>query len=238
MSRLVLPRHLCLMMLLVGASLLPLGSFSHSGTGVPQTRKPGEAGRTNRFDGIRRTSMFDGRELGFWKKADFYQAGDVYVKDGCLILEKSEWMTGVTWTGPIIGMNYEISFEAMRVEGNDFFCGLTFPVGKNSCSLILGGWRNEVCGLSNIDHKDASLNETTLRMSLENDRWYKVDLRVTPDKIQARLDGEWIVDVDTPGKSIDIRSECIPSLPLGFATYKTKGAIRNIHLTRLRAAKP
>jgi hypothetical protein len=195
-----------------------------------QTGTSGEAKKTDAFDGINQTRMFDGEKLGLWKKTDFYQAGNVYVKDGCLILEKSPWMTGVTWTGPLISMNYEISFEAMRVEGNDFFCGLTFPVGKSSCSLILGGWSNQVSGLSTLDHKDASLNETTLETSLQNNRWYKIALRVTPSRIQASIDGEWIVDVDTTGKNIDIRTECIPSLPLGFATYKTTGSLRNIHL--------
>jgi hypothetical protein len=235
-------RPLCVTVLLFGLSTLP-GCFSaHGQTKVSdkpgQTGMSGEAKKASGFDGIGQTSMFDGEKLGLWEKTDFYQAGNVFVKDGCLILEKSEWMTGVTWAGPLISMNYEIRFEAMRLEGNDFFCGLTFPVGKSSCSLILGGWRNQVSGLSTIDHKDASLNETTLETSLENNRWYKVTLRVTSEKIQASLDGEWIVDVDTTGKNIDIRTECIPSLPLGFATYKTTGAIRNIHLAKHPVPNP
>lgn len=236
------PWRFCMTFLLLGVSALPGCSYSHGKTRVSdkmdQTPKTGQASKANVLDGIKLTSMFDGEKLGFWKKTDFYQAGNAYVKDGCLILEKSEWMTGVTWTGPVISTNYEISFEAMRVEGDDFFCGLTFPVGKSSCSLILGGWSNQVCGLSSIDHKDASLNETTLRIALENNRWYRVTLRVTPDAIQASLDSEWIIDVDTTGKTIDVRPECIPNLPLGFATYKTTGAIRNIHLTRYRVPSP
>jgi hypothetical protein len=237
----VFPWQLCMALMLLGISALPGCSYSHGKTKVSdktdQTKISGEASKANMFDGIKQTSMFDGEKLGLWKKTDFYQAGNVYVKDGCLILEKSEWMTGVTWTGPVVGTNYEIIFEAMRVEGNDFFCGLTFPVGKSSCSLILGGWSNNICGLSTIDHKDASSNETTLNIALENNRWYRVNLRVTPDGIQASLDGDWIIDVDTSGKNIDIRSECVPSLPLGFATYKTTGAIRNIHCTIHRVPK-
>ena len=157
-----------------------------------QEETSGASRKTNGLDAADQTSLFDGKELGHWKKSDFYQAGRVFIKDGCLVLERSEWMTGVTWSGPLLRINYEIRFEAMRVEGNDFFCGLTFPVGKSSCTLILGGWHNRVSGLSTLDHKDASLNETTLETALENNRWYKVVLRVTPDKIQAALDGEWI----------------------------------------------
>lgn len=229
-------RRLYVSVLLFGLSALAGCSSSYGQIQAPpptgQTRLSGEVKKSGEFDGIQQTSMFDGEKLGLWQKSDFYQAGNVYVKDGCLMLEKSDWMTGATWTGPLIRMNYDISFEAQRVEGNDFFCGLTFPVGKSSCSLILGGWHNQISGLSTIDHKDASLNETTLEMSLENNRWYKITLRVIPDRIQASLDGEWIVDVKTEGKNIDIRTECMPSLPLGFATYKTTGAIRNIHLVK------
>lgn len=220
----------------------PEGLFSQDRKAIDdkpdQTKTSGATQKANGLGGVTQTSLFDGKELGYWKKSDFYQAGRVFIKDGCLILERSEWMTGVTWTGPLFRIDYEIRFEAMRVEGNDFFCGLTFPVGKSACTLILGGWHNRVSGLSTLDHKDASLNETTLETSLENNRWYKVILRVTRDKIQAALDGEWIVDVDTAGKNIDIRTECIPNLPLGFATYKTTGSLRNIHLTRYPLTDP
>jgi hypothetical protein len=186
--------------------------------------------RTDTFDGINQTSMFDGENLGSWKPSDFWEEGrgKVYVKDGCLILEKGTYMTGVTWTGPVIPMNYEVSFEAMRVEGDDFFCGFTFPVGKDSCSLILGGWGNTVCGLSSIDDKDASLNATTVMRSLDNNRWYKIDLQVVLGSIRAWLDDELLIDIDTTGRKIDIRLECIYSQPLGFATYTTTGVIRNI----------
>ena len=48
------------------------------------------------------------------------------------------YMTGITYTNPLPRTDYEVTLEAMRVEGSDFFCGLTFPVGSNSCSLVVG----------------------------------------------------------------------------------------------------
>ena len=48
-------------------------------------------------------------------------------------------MTGVTWTRDFPKSNYEIRLEAMRVEGSDFFCGLTFPYQKAHATLVLGG---------------------------------------------------------------------------------------------------
>ena len=120
-------------------------------------------------------------------------------------MEMGSYMTGITWTGPVVRMNYEITLEAMRVQGNDFFCGLTFPVGEKPCTLVLGGWGGSVCGLSNIDYYDASENPTTRVMSFEKDKWYYVRLRVEPNRIRAWLDDEDLVDVDTTDRKIDIR---------------------------------
>lgn len=176
------------------------------------------------------TSLFDGKTLGQWKITDFGGQGDVYVKDGAIYLEMGSDMTGVNWTGPLVRMNYEITLEAMRVDGSDFFCGLTFPVADKPCSLILGGWGGGVCGLSNIDYYDAANNETSQFLSFENGQWYRVRLRVTPDRIEAWLDDEELVNIETTNRKIDIRSEMDLSQPLGIATWCTTGAIRNIHM--------
>jgi hypothetical protein len=178
-------------------------------------------------------SLFDGRTLGQWKVTDFGGQGDVYVKDGAIYLEMGDYMTGITWTGPVVRMGYEITLEAMRVEGSDFFCGLTFPVADKPCTLVLGGWGGSVCGLSNIDHYDAAENETTRVVTFLSGRWYRVRLRVVPNRIQAWLDDESLVDIDTTGRRIDIRLEVDLSQPLGIATYSTTGAIRNIRLRKL-----
>jgi len=178
-------------------------------------------------------SLFDGKSLGQWAVTDFGGQGDVYVKDGAIYLEMGNDMTGVNWTGPVVRMNYEITLEAMRVSGSDFFCGLTFPVAENPCSLILGGWGGGVCGLSNIDYYDAANNETSRFMSFEDNKWYRVRLRVTPDRIEAWLDDEELVNIETTGRKIDIRAEVDLSQPLGIATWQTAGAIRNIRLRTL-----
>jgi hypothetical protein len=177
--------------------------------------------------------LFDGQTLGQWKITDFGGQGDVEVKDGAIYLGMGNYMTGVTWPGPVVRMNYEISLEAMRVEGNDFFCGLTFPVAESPCTLILGGWGGSVCGLSSIDRYDASENETTRMISFEKGKWYKVRLRVVPNHIQAWLDDNDLVDIDVTGRKIDIRIEVDLSQPLGIATYATTGAVRNIRLKAL-----
>ena len=181
-------------------------------------------------------SLFDGKTLGHWKITDFGGQGKVYVKDGSIYLELGNDMTGITWAGPLVRMNYEITLQAMRVSGSDFFCGFTFPVNENHCSLVLGGWGGSLCGLSNIDYYDAANNETTRFVSFENGKWYHVRLRVTPNRIQAWLqeDGEEpLVDMDITDRKIDTRAEMDLCQPMGVATWQTAGAVRNINLRKL-----
>jgi hypothetical protein len=153
----------------------------------------------------------------------------VRVEEGKIILE-SGVMTGITWTSDLPRMNYEIYLDAMRVDGSDFFCGVTFPVGDDPCSLIVGGWGGGVVGLSSLDGEDAANNETTRYMHFEKGRWYAIRLRVMPGSIQAWIDGEKVVDVETANRRISIRSEVELSRPLGIATWSTTGALRNVRL--------
>ena len=72
--------------------------------------------------------LFDGKSLHNWHVSNFGGEGEVYVEDGQVILEMGANLTGITWTGEVPQMDYEVILEAMRVGGSDFFCGMTFPV--------------------------------------------------------------------------------------------------------------
>ena len=61
-------------------------------------------------------SLFDGKTLGHWKITDFGGQGNVYVKDGSIFLERGQDMTGITWAGPLIRTNYEITLEAIHCQ--------------------------------------------------------------------------------------------------------------------------
>lgn len=180
-------------------------------------------------------SLFDGKTLASWKATDFAGRGEVTVRDGKIVLESGH-MTGITWTNvnDLPRMNYEISLEAMRVEGGDFFCGLTFPVGKDPCSLVVGGWGGGVVGLSSLDSQDAANNETTRYMTFQNGRWYLIRLRVTDTKIEAWIDADKVVDVATADKAISVRIEMEESKPLGIASWSTTAALRNLKLRPLQ----
>ncbi|MCH9023020.1 MAG: DUF1080 domain-containing protein [Planctomycetes bacterium] len=178
-------------------------------------------------------SLFDGKGLGLWKITEFGGEGEVSVKEGAIVMEMGNDMTGITWSGEVVRMNYEIELEAKRVAGHDFFCGLTFPVRDASCSLVAGGWGGMVVGLSTVDYYDASENETATVMHFETGQWYRFKVRVTEEKIEAWIDEEKVVDLETKGRDIDVRSEMDLSKPLGIACWQTSAAVRGIVVRRI-----
>jgi hypothetical protein len=178
--------------------------------------------------------LFDGKTLANWRATKFIGDGAVRVENGELILEAGRDLTGVTWIGPELpATNYELALQARRVEGSDFFAGVTFPVADSFCSLILGGWGGQVVGLSSINGMDASENQTSQSVDFELGRWYDIRIRVTPAKIDAWLDERQIINQDLKGNKVDTRLEVDPSRPLGVASWRTKSALRNIRLRRL-----
>jgi hypothetical protein len=176
-------------------------------------------------------SLFDGTTLKGWKPADYVGSGPVDVKDGSILLSKGEPLTGIVWDGgtlPLTG--YEIELEAKRVDGEDFFCALTFPVGDHPCTLVCGGWGGSVVGLSNVDGYDASENPTTTSMDFEDSRWYRIRVRVTEDRIRSWIDERRVVDLARKAHQFSVRLEMDFCVPMGIATYSTTGVIRNIRL--------
>ena len=154
-----------------------------------------------------------------------------------IVIGFGEGCSGITWKGKFPKTDYEISLEAKRVDGSDFFCGLTFPVGDDPCSFIVGGWGGSVVGLSSINGDDASENSSGTSMKFDNDRWYTIRVRVNTKQIVCWIDKEKMVDQTLEGQKISIRSEVEASKPLGIATWHTTGAVRNIRWRSLTDAK-
>lgn len=178
--------------------------------------------------------LFDGKTLTNWQPSKFTGAGEVKVENGQIVVESGRSLSGITWTGPDFPTtSYEVGLQAMRVDGRDFFAGVTFPVADSFCSLILGGWGGSVIGLSSVNSEDASQNSTSQSMDFESGRWYNVRIKVTTEKIDVWLDDRQIISQDVKGNRITIRIEMEPSRPLGIATWKTKAALRDIRLRRL-----
>ncbi|HEX8912222.1 MAG TPA: DUF1080 domain-containing protein, partial [Humisphaera sp.] len=178
--------------------------------------------------------LFDGKSIKDpWKVSDFAGHGEVEVKDGLLVLPSGESLTGVTYTGDVPKVDYEVEVVAKRVDGVDFFCGLTFPVNDSFASLIVGGWGGTVVGISSIDNEDAAHNDTTKYKSFKLDRWYTVKLRVQAERIQAWIDGEQLVDANIKDKKVSIRGDINEGKPFGIAGYQTTAAIKSVRIRKL-----
>ncbi len=181
-------------------------------------------------------SLFNGKDLTGWhapQTQDFQHQKAVTVEDGALVLAMGQPASGVVWKGQPPRENYEISLEARRLEGNDFFCGLTFPVGDSYCTFIVGGWGGGTTGLSNLDGYSAVENETTGYSEFQQGRWYRIRVRVTKETVSAAIDDEELFNVTRKDRKFSVWWEQEPMRPLGIAAWRTKAAVRNIRLTSL-----
>lgn len=178
--------------------------------------------------------LFNGKDLSGWKSSLFGGDGEIRAISGQIEIGLGTPMSGMRYLGKVPKLDYELRLEAKRISGNDFFCGLTFPVRQSHCSLIVGGWGGGVVGLSNIDGLDASENGTTQYISLESNRWYRIRVRVTTARIEAWLDEKQIVNQDIHEREISLRNEMFPTRPLGLATWQTAAVVRNFQIRPLK----
>jgi len=182
------------------------------------------AGRMNRW-----VSLFNGKDLSGWVMPNFAGGGEVTVKNKEIVIEMGDSLSGLTFTNDVPRSNYELELDAMKIQGQDFFCALTFPVKTNSCSLVMGGWGGAVVGISSVDHQDASDNETTEFIRFDENKWFKIKVQVTDDRIRCWLDGESIVDLELEHRYISMRPGDIElNMPLGLANYQTASKFRNL----------
>jgi hypothetical protein len=174
-------------------------------------------------------ALFDGKTLEGWKKTDFLNAGEVKVEQGVIAMSAGRSMTGITSTrGDLPRTNYELSYQAMRTEGQDFFAAATFPVGSSYITLVNGGWSGSVTGLSSLDGMDASENDTSHSMRYKDKTWYRFRVRVTDKMIRCWIDDKELVAVNHQNRRVSTRIETRRCQPLGFATWETAGALRQI----------
>ncbi|QDU77185.1 hypothetical protein Pan97_42470 [Bremerella volcania] len=176
-------------------------------------------------------SLFDGKSLEHFEVPQFGGEGAVEVKDGVITMGQGAMLTGITYKrDDFPKTNYELTWEARRTMGIDFFAAATFPVKDSHCSFIPGGWGGAVVGLSNINGEDASENETTTYIAFKDDQWYQFKVRVTDKKIEAWIDEKKVIDAKIEGKKISTRNEVDLSHPMGFAAWQSSAEIRKIEL--------
>lgn len=177
----------------------------------------------------------DAEAKSLWEAINFGGEGDCSVKDGLLTIESGDPMTGIVFSDKHLPKtNYEIALEARRTGGIDFFCGLTFPVNDSHCCLIVGGWSGAVVGLSNIDDEDASSNASRRLMTFEDEKWYKIRVRVMPEQIVVWIEDECVIDQNIKGKKISLRGDTHSCRPLGLCTFQTTSETKNMTLRKFK----
>ena len=180
-------------------------------------------------------SLFDGKTLADWETRNVGDEGSVRVEDGCLRIQAGGTLNSVTYAGKVElpTDQYELDLEAMRLDGSDFFATTTFPIGKEYCSFVVGGWGGGLVGLSSVDRMDASENSTSSWRSFQNGTWYKIRIQVNGGRIRCWIDGEKQVDFEVKHHQMSTRFEVSCCEPLGIGTWCTSAKIRNIRLRRI-----
>jgi hypothetical protein len=214
-------------------ALLVLGTAFAIAEDKPVAAKP---------EAAKEIMLFNGKSLDDWESVDVGGSGEVELEGGLMIINQGENVSGAIYkkAATLPTTNYEITLEAKRIQGVDFFVGLTFPVGdlKHCATLVCGGWGGSVTGISCIDSMDASDNNTSSYQRYKDDEWYAIKLRVTPKNLSVWLGDKQIIDEDIEGKKISVRPGPVESyLPLSLTTFNTMAAIRNVKLTPITVTK-
>jgi len=192
------------------------------------------------FSGCEEAPRLDEERVGFpwifsspenWNEIQFGGEGSAQWNKGVLYLDAGVELTGAQYSGDLPAIPYELELEARKMSGNDFFCGLTFPVSsREECvTFIVGGWGGATVGISSVDGKDASENETTSYGSFESKKWYAIRIAVENERIVASIDGKEVVNLTTKGRALGLRQGSIKSsAPLGISAWQTAAEIRRV----------
>lgn len=189
----------------------------------------------------KRWALLDFDMVQHWAPAAIEGSGMAQVTNGEITLPAGKPMTAVrfeAWESMKLPVtDYAIEFEAMRVEGQDFFGAVTFPVRslKTCATLVNGGWGGGLVGISNIDEQSANENATRSEHRFVNGQWYRFRLEVHDEEIKGWLDGRLVINASIKARTISLRAGDIEQCaPFGVATYGTTGKVRGLVVEALR----
>lgn len=189
---------------------------------------------------LKHWDLFAQDQIPHWVSAGIPDEGRTEVTVGQALLEPGGPLTGLKFDNwKQAGMpvtDYAISFEATRVEGADFFAGVTFPVGNvETCATwVIGGWGGGLVGVSSIDGLDAAENSTRSEHHFVNGKAYRFRLEVRADDLRGWIDDRLVINVSIKGRVISLRPGYIEKCsPFGLASYSTTSQIRDLRIEML-----
>ncbi|MEM0896595.1 MAG: family 16 glycoside hydrolase [Verrucomicrobiota bacterium] len=180
--------------------------------------------------------LFDGKSLTNWAIIDYPGHAKAAVEDGELIIEKGVQLSGVRYTGDDFPeINYELEVVARKIDGYDFFAGITFPYKDTHATWVLGGWGGSVVGISSINDEDAYENETMEVRDFDFDKYYTLRLQVTEKRFLGFIDeDDRVVNVNVEDKRVSMRWGSIEdSVPLGISTFMVKSGVKSVRIRKL-----
>jgi hypothetical protein len=172
--------------------------------------------------------LMEKESLKGWEITNFGGEGSVEVLEGVLKLGHGDPLTGVTIKNKDFPKeNFEIRWKASRIDGSDFLAGVTFPVGKEHCSFIAGGWGGGLVGFSSIHGSDASENETASFHNFKNKQWYSFRVRVDKTHVAAWIDDKEVARVEREPDKFSLRAEVLKSRPLGYCVFQSEVHVKD-----------
>lgn len=205
-------------------------------TAKKDAEKKADAAKKEKDSGWR--PLLPAKGLGKWEVTDFGGEGEVTWDGKQLRLGIGQPMTGLHNPNDLLpAEDYELSLRAQRVKGGDFFCCLTFPVGKQRCSFVAGGWGGSVTGISMVNGADASENETSSYSDFENGKWYQIKVQVTKESVKVWIDDEESVDLSRKYADLETRIEVYGQEPLGVCSFMTEALIEEFKWRPIGKAK-
>lgn len=207
-------------------------------TAVADSKSEKATVKSDSEDGLAWNTLLQGDDLSNWTKTNFGGEGKVDLKDGELTMTIGQPLTGITYNGKDFPKNnYEMTWEAQRVNGQDFFAGVTFPIGEEFCSFIAGGWGGGLVGISSVDGYDASENETSKYQEFKNGQWYKFRVKVDDESLRVWIDDKEMVNVPRENNKFSTRIEVRASIPLGYCVFQCTTAVKNWKYRKLFTGK-
>lgn len=178
-----------------------------------------------------------GTPLDSWVDVPYGSSAVVEMGPEGLALPMGDPLVGVHWPSLELTTPYELIARARRDQGDDFFCGLTFPTRQGPLTLVLGGWGGATCGLSCLDGLDAAQGATTRYMWHEPGRWVDLRVRVEAEQLRIWLDGQLTWDLELAGRVASLRPEVLASSPLGWSTFSTAATLSRLAWRPLSGAE-
>lgn len=220
------------------AALALLGSMaSNSLSFAQQEAKIEQARAAKQPDQSGWINLLPEKGLEGWEVTDFYGHGEVKREGDVIILERGKPLTGINLKQKEFqNNNYEVELEARRIEGKDFLCGLTFPIGKQFATFIGGGWGGGLVGLSSVNGSDASENNTSSHFDFQNKQWYKFRIVVDDEFVRGFIDKKEVFAQEREDCEFSTRIEVYASQPLGFCVFDSRVELKNFRWRPLAQA--